>query len=66
MNCFTRVLSRLRLEFHWGRVSYYRQQGKKLLCDSGELASPQMLTLSSRIDHHGCIIRQLEQELEAA
>lgn len=66
MNHLMRILSLLRFEFHQSRILRYRQQGRKLMHDSGELVSQQLLALNSRIDHHGCIMRQLEHELEAA
>lgn len=66
MNYLMRAISLLRLEFHQSRVWHYRQQGQKLMRDSGELASPQLLVLNTRIDHHGCIMHQLEHQLEVA
>ena len=66
MNHLTRMLSLLRVEFHQSRILRYRQQGRRLMRDSGELVSQQLLALNSRIDHHGCIMRQLEHGLEAA
>ena len=64
MNPLMRILSLLRFEFHQSRILRYRQQGRRLMRDSG--ISQQLLALNSRIDHHGCIMRQLEHELEAA
>ena len=66
MNHLMRILSLLRFEFHQSRILRYRQQGRRLMRDSSELVSQQLLALNSRIDHHGCIMRQLEHELEAA
>ena len=66
MNHLMRILSLLRFEFHQSRILRYRQQGRRLMRDSGERVTQQLLALNSRIDHHGCIMRQLEHELEAA
>ena len=66
MNHLMRILSLLRFEFHQSRILRYRQQGRRLMRDSGELVSQQLLALNSRIDQHGCIMRQLEHELEVA
>ena len=44
----------------------YQRQGRRLMQDSGELVSQQLLALNSRIDRHGRIMRQLEHELEVA
>ncbi len=57
-------MSLLRLEFHRSRVLHYRQQGRKMMRESG--VSPQLLALNTQIDHHGCIMYQLEHQLEAA
>ena len=62
MNHLMRILSLLRFEFHQSRILRYRQQGRKLMRDSG--ISQQLLALNSRIDRHGRIMRQLEHELE--
>ena len=64
MNCFVRTMSLLRLEFHRSRVLHYRQQGRKMMRESG--ISPQLLVLNTQIDHHGCIMYRLEHQLEAA
>ena len=64
MNYLMRILSLLRFELHQRRIRYYQRQGRRLMRDSG--ISQQLLALNSRIDHHGCIMRQLEHELEAA
>lgn len=64
MNCFVRTMSLLRLEFHRSRVLHYRQQGRKMMHESG--VSPQLLALNTQIDHHGYIMYQLEHQLEAA
>lgn len=64
MNCFVRTMSLLRLEFHRSRVLHYRQQGRKMMRESG--VSPQLLALNMQIDHHGYIMYQLEHQLEAA
>ena len=64
MNCFVRTMSLLRLEFHRSRVLHYRQQGRKMMRESG--VSPQLLALHTQIDHHGYIMYQLEHQLEAA
>lgn len=66
MNCFVRTMSLLRLEFHRSRIQHYRQQGQKLMRDSGRRISPQLLALNTRIDHHGCIMYRLEHQLEVA
>lgn len=64
MNCFVRTMSLLRLEFHRSRILHYRQQGRKMMRESG--VSPQLLALNTQIDHHGYIMYQLEHQLEAA
>ena len=64
MNCFVRTMSLLRLEFHRSRVLHYRQQGRKMMRESG--VSPQLLALNTQIDHHGYIMYQLEHQLEEA
>ena len=64
MNCFVRTMSLLRLEFHRSRVLHYRQQGRKMMRESG--VSPQLLALNTQIDHHGYIMYQLEHQLEVA
>ena len=64
MNYLMRILSLPRFEFHQRRIRYYQRQGRRLMQDSGELVSQQLLALNSRIDRHGRIMRQLEHELE--
>lgn len=66
MNYLMRILSLLRFEFHQHRIRYYQRQGRRLMQDSGELVSQQLLALNRRIDRHGRIMRQLEHELEVA
>ena len=66
MNYLMRTMSLLRLEFHRSRILRYRQQGRKLMRDSGDRISPQLLALNTRIDHHGRILHQLERKLDVA
>lgn len=66
MNYLMRTMSLLRLEFHRSRILHYRQQGQKLMRDSGDCITPQLLALNTRIDHHGRILHQLERKLDVA
>ncbi len=64
MNYFTRTYSLMKIAFHSHQIQHYRLQGQKLMHNStSELTSPQLISLTQRIDHHGCLLRQLEQRL---
>lgn len=66
MNYLTRTVLLLRLNLHRSRIRRCRQQGRKLMHRSGELVSPELLTLNARIDHYGCAMRRLEESLRAS
>lgn len=65
MNYFTRTFSLMKIAFHSHQIRRYRLQGQKLMHSTGELTTtPQLISLTRRIDHHGVLLQQLEQRFE--
>lgn len=62
MNYVTRTVSLIKISFHSSRIRQYRQQGRTLLRSAGQPVSAQLLRLNHQIDHHGCLLHQLERE----
>ncbi len=62
MNYLARTVSLIRISFHSSRIRQYRQQGQTLMRSSGQSVSPQLIRLNHQIDHHGCLLYQLERE----
>ena len=64
MNYFTRTYSLMKIAFHSHQIRRYRLQGQKLMHRTGELNTPQLISLTRQINHHGFLLRQLEQRFE--
>ena len=54
----------MKIAFHSHQIRRYRLQGQKLMHRTGELNTPQLISLTRQIDHHGFLLRQLEQRFE--
>ena len=63
MNKVIRTLSLLKIAFHSHQIRRYRLQGRKLMSSTGQI-TPQLIALNQRIDHHGCLLYQLERNFE--